>query len=100
MLFVFVKTAHLTESPALSFIFSPYSLNLNVKRHLYDPYTKLYIQEFLRNVLIPWNTDGHLDLSSRIESGFSLDSFLGLYSDGGNHTRVLVVLYAHGHILS
>ena len=57
----------------------------------YDPYTKLYIREFLRNVLIPWNTDGHPDSSSRIESGFLPDSFLGLYSDGGNHTRVLVV---------
>ncbi len=41
----------------------------------YNPYTKLYIWEFLRNVLIPWNTDGRPDLSSRIESGFSPDSF-------------------------
>ena len=39
-------------------------------------------------------------LSSRIESGFSPDSFLGLNSDGGNHTRVFVVSYAHGRILS
>ena len=39
-------------------------------------------------------------LSSRIESGFSPDSFLSLYSDGGNHTRVFVVSYAHGRILS
>ena len=38
--------------------------------------------------------------SSRIESGFSPDSFLSLYSDGGNHTRVFVVSYAHGRILS
>ena len=66
----------------------------------YDPYTKLYTREFLRNVLIPWNTDGRPDSSSRIESGFSPDSFLGLYFDGGSHTRVSIVLYAHGHILS
>ncbi len=39
-------------------------------------------------------------LSSRIESGFSPNSFLGLNSDGGNHTRVFVVSYAHGRILS
>ncbi len=39
-------------------------------------------------------------LSSRIESGFLPDSFLSLYSDGGNHTRVFVVPYAHGRILS
>jgi hypothetical protein len=67
---------------------------------LYDPYTKLYVREFLRNVLFPWNTDGHPDSSSPIESGFSPNSFLGLYSDGGNHTRVSVVSYAHGRILS
>ncbi len=67
---------------------------------LYDPYTKLYIREFLRNVLIPWNTDGRPDLSSRIELGFLPDSFLGLYSNGRNHTRVFVVSYTHGRILS
>jgi hypothetical protein len=66
----------------------------------YDPYMKLYIHEFLRNVLFPWNMDGHPDSSSWIESGFLPDSFLGLYSDGGNHTRVFVVSYAHGRILS
>ena len=38
--------------------------------------------------------------SSRIELGFSPDSFLGLNSDGGNHTRVFVISYAHGRILS
>ncbi len=38
--------------------------------------------------------------SSRIESGFSPDSFLGLNSNGGNHTRVFVVSYTHGRILS
>ncbi len=76
------------------------SKNNRFYAHSYDPYRKLYIREFLRNVLIPWNTDGHPDLSSRIESGFLLDSFLGLYSDGGNLTRVLVVSYAHGRILS
>jgi len=76
------------------------SKNNRFYAHSYDPYTKLYIRGFLRNVLIPWNTDGHPDSSSRIESGFSPDSFLGLYSDGGNHMRVLVVSYAHGRILS
>ena len=38
--------------------------------------------------------------NSRIESGFWPDSFLGLYSNGGNHTRVFIVSYAHGRILS
>ena len=76
------------------------SKNNRFYAHSYDPYRKLYIREFLRNVLIPWNTDGHPDLSSRIESGFSPNSVLDVYSDGGNHTRVFVVSYAHGHILS
>jgi hypothetical protein len=66
----------------------------------YNPYTKLYIRELLRNVLIPWNMDGRLDLSSWIESGFLPNSFFGLYSDGGNHIRVFIVSYAFGRILS
>jgi hypothetical protein len=76
------------------------SKNTHVCALSYDPYTKHYIREFLRNVLFPWNTDGRPDLSSRIELGFLPDSFLGLYSDGRNHTRVSVVSYAHGRILS
>ncbi len=70
----------------------------------YDQYMTLYIREFLRNA------DGVSSLSvkhrwsfgpsSRIESSFLPDSFSNVYSDGGNHTRVFVVSYAHGHILS
>ncbi len=51
-------------------------------------------------ILFPWNMDGHPDLSSWIELGFSPDSFLDVYSNDGNHTRVFVVSYAHGRILS
>jgi hypothetical protein len=66
----------------------------------YNPYMRPYIREFLRNVLFPWNMDGHPDLSSWIESGFLPNSVLDVYSNGGNHTRVFVVSYAHGRILS
>ncbi len=66
----------------------------------YNPYAKPYIWEFLWNVLFPWNTDDRPDSSSWIELGFLPDSFLGLYSDGRNNTRVFVVSYAHGRILS
>jgi hypothetical protein len=52
------------------------------------------------SILFPWNMDGHPNSSSRIELGFLPDSFFDVYSNGGNHTRVFVVSYAHGRILS
>ncbi len=42
----------------------------------------------------PWNTDGRPGRVAR------LNRVSRIYSDGGNHTRVFVVSYAHGRILS
>ena len=100
------------SSPGAKVLPSPYDLPTHARK--VSTSIKIIASKQFRTILI-WNSTyesfrGTVSLSvehgwssglsSRIESGFSPDSFLSLYSDGGNHTRVFVVSYAHGRILS